>query len=98
MPVRQPLIAQYTLTATTADGQRLGTAPLPALDELAACPVWRVEERVIGCRPARTCPRAGHTLARGVCENVVARDLTLDQAVACLRRLLAIAGEATCEV
>jgi hypothetical protein len=95
-----PLIAKFIITATAADWQRLGVAPLPYHDSDRAAlpeqPIWRVEEHVIGCRTATHCRRDGRVAERGLCEHVIARDLTLPQAAARLRDLLA-GEEARCE-
>ena len=97
MAASNRLIVQYSITATTANWQRLGVPrqwPSPA--ELADHPFWRVEERVIGCNPAVACARDELAAERGVCEHVIARDLTLAQAAAHLRGLL-INQVVTCE-
>ncbi len=91
------LIVQYSITATTANWQRLGVSrqwPSPA--ELADHPFWRVEERVIGCNPAAACARDERAAERGVCERIIARDLTLAQATAHVRCLL-VNQVVTCE-
>ena len=94
------LVAKFIITATTADWQRLGVAPLPnhAGDRAALPeqPIWRVEEHIIGCRTATFCRRDARVAERGLCEHVIARDLTLPQAAARLRDLLA-GEEARCE-
>jgi hypothetical protein len=100
MADRAPLIAKYSITATTADWQRLGVTPLSgqAVDqaELSDQPIWRVEEHVIGCRAATVCRLDGQVAERGLCERIIARDLTLAQATERLRELLT--GEAVrCE-
>ena len=97
MAIQDRLIVQYSITATTANWQRLGTPrtwPSPA--ELADHPLWRVEERVIGCTPTTVCARDAQAAERGVCERVVARDLTLAQAAAHLRGLL-VSQVVTCD-
>jgi hypothetical protein len=95
-----PLIAKFIITAATADWQRLGVASLPHHDgdraALPEQPIWRVEEHVIGCRTAAFCRRDWRVAERGLCEHVIARDLTLLQADARLRELLA-GEEARCE-
>lgn len=100
MADQAPLIAKFIVTATTADWQRLGTAPLSGeiLDQAALPdhPIWRIEEHVIGCRAATVCRRDGQVAERGLCEHVIARDLTLAQATERLRDLL-VGHEARCE-
>jgi hypothetical protein len=100
MADRAPLIAKYIITATTADWQRLGTTPLSGqvIDQAALPdhPIWRIEEHVIGCCAATVCRRDGQVAERGLCEQVIARDLTLAQATERLRALL-VGQEARCE-